>query len=140
VDPTIQTLAARVDSLERSRGRWRWLALAMGCAGSVLPLMGAFAPAKVIEATSFAVVDAKGKARAEFGMGPGAQPRFRILHKDAGDGVAMDMSMDEDGKNLGLVVFGRGGKGSALLQVREGNSPLLELDDPKLDAPIKLPR
>lgn len=61
---TLNTLAQRLDRLERESRRWRWAAAALPLGIAAVVLMGQVALRRVVEAEKFVLRDPNGKERA----------------------------------------------------------------------------
>ncbi len=69
-DPTVETLAQRLDRLEREVRWWRGIgALALICAATFLLTGQALPKTRIVEAEQFVVKDRKGVARAQLRVG-----------------------------------------------------------------------
>ncbi len=122
-EPTIETLARRLDRVERENRHMKQAGVVALAVIAAVVLMGQATPskvAKVIEAEKFVVRDKSGKVRAELSMSADGSPQLILRSSEGKSGAVLAVGTDG---SPSLVLYDRNDKPRIGLSVSADGSP-----------------
>lgn len=128
IEPTLNSLIARLEYLERESRRWRIIALLMVVGAAALVSMGQTSPhrlPKTLEAEEFVLRDGRGQVRASLGMAQNPTATVLQIHGDNGK-PRTRITVSSDGSSS-LEVMDGGERVRVLLGVKDSGSPRIWL-------------
>ncbi len=144
IEPTVGTLAQRLNIMERQNRRLKRMGMVILAGATVLTLMGQARLSRTVEAEKFILKDASGKVRAEIGMGEKG-PALRFRAEDGKFRIGLGLVGDEHGLFLldanerkqatlgvgslgpALMLYDNKGKRRMVFGMSKGAQPLFEL-------------
>jgi hypothetical protein len=128
IEPTLDTLATRLERLERESRRWKTTALAIAIAAAAALVMGQTPThrlPKSLEAEEFVLRDNRGQVRASLGTIQSPNATVLQIHGDNGK-PRTRLTVASDGTSS-LEMMDAGDRVRVLLGVRDNGSPRLWL-------------
>ena len=127
-EPTLSSLTAQLERLERESRRWRRTTLLVLVGAAALAAMGQTPPhrlPKTLEAEEFVLRDGRGQVRASLGMTQNPTATVLQIHGDNGK-PRTRITVSSDGGSS-LEVMDGGDRVRVLLGVRENGAPRIWL-------------
>ena len=127
-EPTLRSLTARLERLERESRRWRRATLLVLVGAAALAAMGQTPPhrlSKTLEAEEFVLRDGRGQVRASLGMGQNPTATVLQIHGDNGK-PRTRITVSSDGTSS-LEVMDGGERVRVLLGVKDNGAPRIWL-------------
>ncbi len=137
VEPTMETLARRLDKVERENRRLKRAGVLVLAVIAAVVLMGQATPSKVVEAPKFVLRDASGRVHAVLGTVNKRAVSLALITKNGKPRVVLGVSSDG---SLSLSFYDKDVNRRAVLGLRADDSPDLSLldKDGKLRARLSL--
>jgi len=125
-EPTLDTLAQRLERVERENRSLRRVGVLMLVGVAALLIAAQATANRVVEAEKFVVRDASGKIRAELGAPPDGRVALTLFDRDGG--LRVELRVLTNGR-VGLLLYDKNGKSRAALRVLAEGGPVLGLFD-----------
>lgn len=125
-EPTLDTLAQRLERVERENRSLRRVGVLMLVGVAALLIAAQATANRVVEAEKFVVRDASGKIRAELGTPPDGRVALTLFDRDGG--LRVELRVLTNGR-VGLLLYDKNGKSRAALRVLAEGGPVLGLFD-----------